>query len=54
MSGCGAPVRYSVRSAVIGLTRVARRAGTKHASNAAAPSKTEATASEIGSAGLTW
>ena len=55
-SGRGIPVparTYSVRNAVIGFTRVARRAGRKQASNAAAASNTLEMASANGSAGLT-
>ena len=44
---------HSVLNAVIGLTFVARRAGKKHASNAALPNNVAATISASGSAGLT-
>ena len=44
---------YSVRKAFIGLTRMARRAGKKHARSAAAPSIKLEPASASGSLGLT-
>ena len=44
---------YSVRNAVIGVTRIARRAGRKQASNAAEPSITLEASNATGSLGLT-
>ncbi len=44
---------YSVRNAVIGVTRIARRAGRKQASKAADPSMTLAAINATGSLGLT-
>ena len=49
----GRDPRYSLRSAVIGFTPTARRAGTKHATSVAATSRTDATPSTIGSHGFT-
>jgi hypothetical protein len=45
---------HSVRNAVMGVTRVARRAGKKQARSEALPSITIAAARTIGSFGLTW
>jgi hypothetical protein len=46
-------VRYSARSASMGLTNVARRAGKKHASNATTPSVTTVVARSAGLCGET-
>ncbi len=47
------PLNYSVRNAFIGMTRVARWAGKKHASNEAAASITLDVTKANGSFGLT-
>src|SRR5437762_10901270 len=45
---------YSCRRAMIGSTRMARRAGTRHPRTAAVVSSSEAAANETGSVGETW